>query len=93
MAETEASAAEIALQIAANPGLKARFFEDPTATVADAVPADRPLGLGVGRDTKRLRRQVLAELSEIIGKTPEAESSSHAQTVMRQFFKGSHTKS
>jgi hypothetical protein len=85
-AAQEPTAAEIALQIAANPGLRARFFEDPTATVADAVPAER-FGLGVDRDTTRLRRQVLAEVSKLLRKTPETESSSHAEAVMRQFFK------
>lgn len=87
MAEPESSAAEIALQIAANPDLRARFFKNPGAMIAEAVPAERPFGLGVSRETKRLRRQVLAEVSVALAKKPETASSAHAEAVMRQFFR------
>ena len=87
MADPEPSAAEIALQIAANPDLRARFFKNPGAMIAEAVPADRLLGLGVGRDTKRLRQRVLAEVSVALAKKPETASSAHAEAVMRQFFR------
>lgn len=92
MTEPEASgaketiAAEIALQIAANPDLRARFLKNPGAMIADAVPAER-FGLGADRHTKRLRRQVLAEVSVAMEKKPETASSAHAEAVMRQFFR------
>jgi hypothetical protein len=86
MTDSEATAAEIALQIAANPDLRARFLKNPGAMIADAVPAER-FGLGADPDTKRLRRQVLAEVSTAMEKKPETASSAHAEAVMRQFFR------
>lgn len=86
MTDSEAAAAEIALQIAANPDLRARFLKNPGAMIANAVPAER-FGLGADRDTKKLRRQVLAEVSVAMEKKPETASSAHAEAVMRQFFR------
>lgn len=86
MTDSEASAAEIALQIAANPDLRAKYFKDPAAMVADAVPPDR-FGLGVHRDTRRRRQQVLFEVSKALEEKPETASSAHAEAVMRQFFR------
>lgn len=86
MTDSETSAAEIAMQIAANPDLRARFFKDPAAMIADAVPTER-FGLGVDRDTKRRRQQVFAEVSKALAEKPEAASSAHAEAVMRQFFR------
>jgi hypothetical protein len=87
MADSEISAAEIGLQIAANPELRAKFFKNPGAMVAQAVPAGGLFGLGAGRETKRLRQRVFAEVSEALAEKPEAASSAHAEAVMRQFFR------
>lgn len=87
MTKPQPRAAEIAQQIAANPRLRAKFFEDAGRAVAEAVPAERPLGLGADQGTKSLRRQVLAKVPEAMANKPEAASSAHAEAVMQQFFR------
>lgn len=87
VADPESDPAEIAQQIAADPQLRAKFFENAGRAVAEAVPAERPFGLGADRGTKSLRQQVLAKVPEAMAKKPEAASSAHAEAVMQQFFR------
>ncbi len=92
-----ADAKQTAEQIAANPAIRARYLKDPYAAVEQAVPARPPLGLGilgplrilspgVDKETKQLREEVLAAVTEVTKDEPETASMRHAEAVMEQFF-------
>ncbi len=77
--------AQVAQQIAADPQLRARYFENAGEVIAEAVPSARPFGIGVDKETKNLRRQVLAKIPKAMKE--EAASSFSADAVIKQFFK------
>jgi hypothetical protein len=81
-----ADAKLVAGQIAASPGLRARFLKDPQRAVAEAVPGKMPFGLGVGKEREGLREELLEALTEMTAGPNEAASMRHAEAVIEQFF-------
>ena len=81
-----ANARQLAEQIALNPRLRERLVKDPLVAVEMVVPAKR-LSLGVDKEARKLREEVLAELTEVAKNDPELGSSRHADAVIKQFFK------